>query len=195
MTPSEAAGISCVYAIPVGFLIYKGLTWKSFKNTLVDTATSTGSIMVMLAIIMVMSRILVMENVPDQILSLLMMISTNKYVILLMINIFLVIIGMIMDDVSGTLLCTPILIPIAIKLGVSPYQMAAILGVNLGMGNITPPTAPFLYLSGKICGSNAKEMIKPCLIIILFAYVPVLILTTYVPSLSLWLPQHILGIG
>lgn len=195
MTPSEAAGISCVYAIPVGFLIYKGLTWKSFKNTLVDTATSTGSIMVMLAIIMVMSRILVMENVPDQILSLLMMISTNKYVILLMINIFLVIIGMIMDDVSGTLLCTPILIPIAIKLGVSPYQMAAILGVNLGMGNITPPTAPFLYLSGKICGSNAKEMIKPCLTIILFAYVPVLILTTYVPSLSLWLPQHILGIG
>lgn len=195
MTPSEAAGISCVYAIPVGFLIYRGLTWKRFKETLVETATATGAIMVMLAIIMVMSRVLVMENVPDQILNLLMMVSENKYVIMLMLNIFLVIIGMIMDDVSGTLLCTPILVPIAIKLGISPYQMAAILCVNLGMGNITPPTAPFLYLAGRICGTSAKDMIKPSLIIILFCYVPVLLLTTYIPQLSLWLPQHLLGVS
>ena len=107
-------------------------------------------------------------------------------------DIFLVIIGMIMDDVSGTLLCTPILIPIAIELGISPYQMAAILGVNLGMGNITPPTAPFLYVGSRIFKTSAKEMIGPCLWIILFAYVPSLILTTYVPQISLWLPMHLL---
>ena len=141
---------------------------------------------------MVMARILVTEDVPGMILDLLMAISPNKYVILLMLNIFLVIIGMIMDDVSGTLLCTPILIPIAIELGISPYQMAAILGVNLGMGNITPPTAPFLYVGSRIFKTSAKEMIGPCLKIILFAYVPTLILTTYVPQISLWLPMHLL---
>ena len=192
MTPSEAAGISCVYAVPVGMFIYKKLTVKRLGETLTETAASTGAIMVMLAIIMVMARILVSEDVPGMILDLLMQISPNKYVILLMLNIFLVIIGMIMDDVSGTLLCTPILIPIAIELGVSPYQMAAILGVNLGMGNITPPTAPFLYVGSRIFKTSAKEMIGPCMWIILFAYVPTLILTTYFPQVSLWLPMHML---
>lgn len=192
MTPSEAAGISCVYAVPVGMFVYKKLTVKKLGETLTETAASTGAIMVMLAIIMVMARILVSEDVPGMILDLLMAISPNKYVILLMLNIFLVIIGMIMDDVSGTLLCTPILIPIAIELGVSPYQMAAILGVNLGMGNITPPTAPFLYVGSRIFKTNAKEMIGPCLWIILFAYIPTLILTTYIPQVSLWLPMHML---
>lgn len=192
MTPSEAAGVSCIYAIPVGMFIYKKLTVRRLGDTLLETATSTGVIMVMLAIIMVMSRVLVSENVPDLILGILLKISPNKYVILLMINIFLVIIGMIMDDVSGTLLCTPILIPIAIQLGVSPYHMAAILGVNLGMGNITPPTAPFLYVGARIFNVSAKDMIIPCLKIILFAYIPTLILTTYFPAVSLWLPRHIL---
>ena len=105
----------------------------------------------------------------------------------------MVIIGMLMDDVSGTLLVAPILIPIGNSLGVSPYQMAAILGVNLGMGNVTPPTAPFLYLGASICKVETKDMMKPMLFILLFAYVPTLILTTYIPELSLWLPRLIMG--
>ena len=106
-----------------------------------------------------------------------------------MINIFLVIIGMIMDDVSGTLLCTPILIPIAISLGVSPYHMAAILGVNLGMGNVTPPTAPMLYMSGRVCKAKTDQMLKPILIFIIFAYIPVLLLTTFIPAIATTLPK------
>ena len=192
MTPSEAAAISVIYALPVSIWVYKGVKIKGLKQVFVETATTTGVIMVMLSTIMVMSRILIMENLPGKVLELLLAISDNKYVILVMINIFLVIIGMIMDDVSGTLLCTPILIPIAISLGVSPYHMAAILGVNLGMGNITPPTAPFLYLGGRICKVNTKDMLKHCVIIILFAYLPTLILTTYVPQMALWLPNLIM---
>ena len=135
-----------------------------------------------------------MNNVPSMILNALMKISgNNKYLILRMINVFMVIIGMLMDDVSGTLLVAPILLPIGLALDVNPYQMAAILGVNLGMGNVTPPTAPFLYLGARICKVDAKDMLKPILIIILFAYVPTLILTTYVPELSLWLPRLIMG--
>ena len=189
MTPSEAAGVSVCYAIPVGLWIYKQMSVKDLANTLVETATSTGVLMVMLAIIMVMSRILVMENVPMMIIGLLMKVSTNKYVLLLMVNIFLVIIGMIMDDVSGTLLCTPILIPLCAQLEISPYHMAAILGVNLGMGNVTPPTAPMLYMSGRVCKAKTDQMLKPILIFIIFAYIPVLLLTTYVPAISTTIPK------
>ena len=194
MTPTEAAGVAIVYAIPVSFLVYKGLTVKELGHTLKESACTTGVIMCMLGTIMVVSRILVMHNVPTMILDMLLAISgNNKYIILLMINIFMVIIGMLMDDVSGTLLVTPILLPIGTALGVSPYQMAAILGVNLGMGNVTPPTAPFLYLGARICKVDTSQMMKPMLLIILFAYIPTLILTTYVPELSLWLPRLIMG--
>lgn len=194
MTATEAAGVSCVYAMLASLFIYRSVKVRDFKNVFLSTASTTGVIMVMLAVIMVLSRILVQENVPNSILSALMSISDNKYVILMIINIFLVIIGMIMDDVSGTLLCAPILIPIAIGLGVSPYHMAAILGVNLGMGNITPPTAPFLYLCSRICNVNTKSVLVPSLLIILFAYIPTLIITTYFPQVSLWLPSLLLDI-
>ena len=194
MTPTEAAGVAIVYAIPISILVYKDLKLRDMGATLRDSACTTGVIMCMLGTIMVVSRILVMHNVPTTILEMLMTISgNNKYIILLMINIFMVIIGMLMDDVSGTLLCTPILLPIGNALGVSPYHMAAILGVNLGMGNVTPPTAPFLYLGARICKVDTSAMMKPMLLIILFAYVPTLILTTYVPELSLWLPRLIMG--
>ena len=194
MTASEAAGVAIIYAVPVSLIIYKGISIKDLGSTFRDSATTTGVIMVMLGTIMVVSRILVMNNVPTTILNGLMAVSgNNKYVILLMINLFMVIIGMLMDDVSGTLLVTPILLPIGYALDVNPYQMAAILGVNLGMGNVTPPTAPFLYLGARICKVDTKDMMKPMLFILLFAYVPTLILTTYIPEVSLWLPRLIMG--
>lgn len=194
MTPSEAAGVACIYAIFASVYIYRAVKLGELKGVFLDTATTTGVIMVMLAVIMVLSRIFVQENIPDTILNALLSISDNKYVILLIINLFLVIIGMVMDDVSGTLLCAPILIPIAIGLGVSPYHMAAILGVNLGMGNVTPPTAPFLYLSSRICNVSTKHILMPSLYIIVFAYIPTIIITTYFPWVALWLPKLILGI-
>lgn len=194
MTPSEAAGVAIVYSIPVSILIYRGTKMRELGRTFKESAVTTGVIMVMLGTIMVVSRILVMNNVPSMILDALLTVTgNNKYLVLLMINIFMVIIGMLMDDVSGTLLVAPILLPIGMELGVNPYQMAAILGVNLGMGNVTPPTAPFLYLGGRICKVDTKSMMKPMLTIIAFCYVPTLILTTYIPELSLWLPRLIMG--
>jgi C4-dicarboxylate transporter DctM subunit len=193
MTPTEAAAISVFYAIPVSMFIYKGLTFRELKDCFVETATTTGVVMVMLALVMILSRIFIMEDLPDALMSILMGISENPIVIMLMINVFMIIIGMIMDDVSGTLLCTPILLPVVMKLGISPYHFAAILGVNLGMGNITPPSAPLLYLGARIFKVNVAEMLKPCLILILFAYIPTLILTTYIPEVALFLPKLILG--
>lgn len=193
VTPTEAAAVSVVYVLPLGFLIYKGLTWKGVYQVLKESAVTTGAIMLMLYCIMILSRIYIMEDLPGLILDQLTAISENKIVLMLMINLFMVIIGMLMDDVSAVLLVTPILVPVVTDLGVSPIHFAAIVGVNIGMGNITPPTAPLLYLSGQLNGATVGETIGPTLKLILFAWIPTLILTTYVPSLSLWLPSVILG--
>lgn len=145
--------------------------------------------MAMMLTVQIISRLFITENLPDLILGFLTGISDNKYVILLMINIFMVIMGMLMDDCSNTILLTPILLPIMNALGIHVLHFAAILGVNIGMGNITPPTAPLLYLSGRITGSQVKNMLKPTIMLILFAWVPTLIITTYFPGFATFLPK------
>ncbi len=195
MTPTEAGAVGVVYAIPVGFLIYKGLTGRKFFDSLVSTATTTGVIMLMLFAMMMLSRVFIMENLPRTILGHLTAISENEIVLLIMLNIFMIIIGMIMDDVSAVLLTTPILLPVAILIGIHPIHFAAILGVNLKMGNVTPPTAPLLYLSAKLGNSNVSEMIVPSTYMILFGWLPTLIITTYVPEVAMFLPRIILGIS
>jgi tripartite ATP-independent transporter DctM subunit len=194
MTPTEAAAVAAVYSIPVGFWVYKGLTRKGFFEVLVESGTTTGVIMVMLYAVMILSRLYIMEDLPTQVLNLLMAVSTNRYAILFMINIFMVIMGMIMDDVSAVLLSTPILLPIIIKLGFSPVHFAAIVGVNLGMGNITPPAAPLLYLGGRVGNAPINEMLMPTVWMLLFGWLPTLALTTYVPGLATFLPNLILGV-
>jgi len=193
MTPTEAAAVSAVYAMPVGFLIYKGLNRKNFIQGIIESASTTGVIIVMLFAVMILSRVYIMENVPQKIFNILTTISSNKIVILLMINLFLIILGMLVDDISGMMLATPILLPVVTQLGVDPIHFAAMIGVNLGMGNITPPTAPMLYLAGRIGKAQVKDMMMPTMCMILFAWVPVLIMTTYIPNIALFLPRLLLG--
>ena len=94
-------------------------------------------------------------------------------------------VGMLMDDVSGVLIASPLLLPIVRDLGVDPIQFAAIIGVNLGMGNITLPTAPLLYLGARIGNTSVNSMLKPTLLMIVFAWIPTLLLTTYTPKVAL----------
>ena len=192
-TPTESAAIAIFYAVPVGMFIYRKLTWRALYETLADSATTTGVIMVMIFCVMVLSRIMVMQNLPTVITEFLHSISDNKYFILLFINIVLVILGMIMDDTSSMLLSVPILMPIAKSFGIDPIQLAAIMGMNLGLGLITPPCAMMLYFGGRVSGVPVSEMMKPTLIFIAFAWIPTLLLTTYIPELSLWLPRIVLG--
>ncbi len=192
LTPTEAAAVSVLYAIPVGLFIYKGLTFKDLKEALIDTSTTTGVIMVMLFMIMILSRLLVMENVPTAISDALLSLTDNPVIILLLINVFMIIIGMLMDDASGILLCTPILLPVVMALGVHPIHFAAILGVNLGMGLITPPTAPMLYLGCRVCKAQVNDMLFPTMMFIIFAWLPTLLLTTFIPELALTIPKMVL---
>ena len=189
MTPTEAAGVAVIYAVPVGFFVYKGLNGKTFKKALVDAGTTAGVIMIMIFSVTMLCRLYVMEDVPNLILNAMLSVTQNQTLLVLMVNLFLIIIGMIMDDTSAILLTTPILLPVVTALGIDPVHYAAILGVNLGLGCVTPPCAPFLYLGARVGKANIKEMLGPTGWIILFAWIPTLLLTTFIPDLALFLPR------
>lgn len=192
-TPTEAAAVAVIYTIPVGFFIYKKLTWKNLYETLIETASSTGVIMVMIFCIMMLSRIYIMEDLPGMITEAIRNLSDNKYVILLGTNIILLIIGMIMDDTSAILLCSPIFIPILQEFGVDPIHFAAIIGVNIGIGLLSPPTAPCLYFGAGVMKVRVAEMLPTTLKFLFFAWIPTLLAVTYFPELALWLPNHVIG--
>lgn len=193
LTPTESAGVSVLYAIPISIFYYKKMTSRQLITTMRDSSVTAGVMIMLVAFATVLSRIFTQEGLPVLILNALTSVSENPVVILLMINLFMVILGMITDDCCGTLIAGPLLLPVIVSLGVSPYHFAAILGVNLGMGNITPPCAPFLYLASRICNVPVAEMVKYVGIIIMCAYIPVLLLVTFIPELSLWLPRLIMG--
>jgi C4-dicarboxylate transporter DctM subunit len=191
-TPTEAAGTAVLYCIPVGFFIYHTMNVRQFTDAMISAITTTGVVIVMVFFVMILSRIYIMENVPQRLISTLIGFTDNKYIILLMVNVFLLILGMLMDDFSGTLLAAPLLFPLMKEIGVHPIHFAAILGTNLGLGNKTPPTAPILYLAGRIGNCSLDKLIKPQMIFIVSCSIPVVLLTTYFPPLSLTLPHLIM---
>lgn len=193
MTPTEAAGIAVCYAIPVAIYFYRGLTWKTLAQTIQTSGVTIGVVMVMIFMVLIVSDNLISQGAPQLAKDLVYSVSENPIVILLMINVVMILIGMLMDDISGLLLATPILLPIAQSVGVDPIHFAAIIGVNLGMANITPPTAPLLYLGAQVCDTPVSKLLWPTLIFIVFAWLPTLMLTTFIPELALWLPDLLLG--
>ena len=193
MTPTEAAGVAVVYAIPIGFFFYRGLTLGTFYESLRDSAITIGVVMVMIFMVLIASRFLIFEDIPGLAEELIYSISDHPVAILLMINLVMLLIGMLMDDISGIILSASLLLPIAESAGMDPIHFAAVLGVNLGMGNITPPTAPLLYLGAQVTDVPVRQLIWPTTIFILFAWLPTLVLTTFIPSVALWLPDLLLG--
>ena len=166
MTPTEAAGVAVIYAIPGGFFVYKGLNKENFWAAIKEAGITIGVVMVMVFMVLIVSRFLIFEDIPGLAKTLVFSISDNPIIILLMVNLVMILIGMLMDDISGLLLSAPLLLPIVTSVGMDPIHFAAVLGVNLGMANITPPTAPLLYLGARVTGVSVNEMMKPTLIMI-----------------------------
>lgn len=193
-TPTEAAAVAVVYALPVAFLIYRELTFKSFYDVVWKSAQVTAVLMLVIFTANMLARVLTLEEVPQQILTSMLAVSENPIILLLLVNAFLLMIGMFMEDVSGILLAAPLLLPVVTEAGVHPVHFAAIIGVNLGMGLITPPTAPILYFGTLIGQTTLAKVMKPTLVFVFLAYFPVVMLTTFIPSLALWLPELITGL-
>jgi tripartite ATP-independent transporter DctM subunit len=194
MTTTEASALAVLYCIPIGMFVYKGLDLKSLYAIVVESAITTGVIMVMLYSVSMLSRLYILEDLPGKVLYLFYSISKNRWVIMFMINVFLVLMGMLMDDISVVVLTTPILLPIINELGFNPVHYAAIIGVNTALGCITPPAAPVLYLSGRVGGAAINEIMRPALTFMVVVWIPVLLVTAYIPKVPLLLPHLIMGV-
>jgi tripartite ATP-independent transporter DctM subunit len=188
-TPSEAAAVAVLVTIPIGFFIYRGLKMKITYEVVVGAATGTASIIIQSFVALMLTQTFVMYKIPQAIIQFIYSFTQNKFTILLIINIYLFVQGCLVDDLTGTILVAPILLPLMKELGVSPIHFAAIIGTNLAMGNVTPPFAPLLYLGMKILKVDFVEIIRPTYALLIFGYFPVILITTYWPTLSLFLPR------
>lgn len=193
-TATEASAVAVVYSILVGFCVYKGLNKMNFFHCAYDGATTVGSIMLMIMICVSLGQTFVMIGLPQAIAEGILSISDNKIIILLFINIIFIIMGMLVSDMVSLLMVVPLLFPLTKAIGLDPVHFGAIVGVNLAMGVVTPPYASVLYLGIRLGKSTFEDTIKPLMILLLLGYLPVLILTTYVPGLSLVLPK-LLGLA
>ena len=188
-TPTEAAAVAVAYSIPMGFWVYRGLKLRSFGRSLLDAGATTGVILIILLFSLVAGRIFTLERIPQQLTAFIIGISDNKYIILLMVNLFLIFMGMIMDDVSVTVILSPMLLPTMIEIGVNPIHFGAIVGTSVVIGANSPPVAPILYMACRIGNVDVHEIIKPALIFMLLGALPVMLVTTYFPDVSLFLPR------
>ena len=188
-TATEAAAVAAIYAIPVGLWVYKSCKFKDFIQMTKEAASSIGSIMVMIVCCLMLSRVFTVYRVPEMVLELLTRISDSKVVILIIIDLFLFVVGMIVNDTTGVLICAPLLMPVVTQLGIHPIHFAAIMGVNLAMGGVTPPYASILYLGMRIGKAEFSEIFKPTMTFLILGYVPVVFLVTFWPELALWIPR------
>jgi tripartite ATP-independent transporter DctM subunit len=189
MTPTEAAAFAIFYAIILSVFIYREMSFGKVMLLLRSSVCTTGTMMLMTFFAAILSRLYTMEQVPQQVSSMLLGITSNKIGLLLLINLFLIFTGMIIDELSGILLVTPLLYPVILKLGINPIQFAAIIGANLGMGMMTPPMAGIMYLGARVGDVTIDKMFKTSMILIFFCSIPVILITTFWPPLSMFLPS------
>ncbi|MEY7585608.1 TRAP transporter large permease [Salmonella sp. 237J8] len=191
-TAIEASAIAVVYTLLLTMVFYRTLKIKDLPSILLQTVVMTGVIMFLLATSSAMSFSMSITNIPAALSDMILGISANKLVILLVITVFLLIIGAFMDIGPAILIFTPILLPIMAKLGVDPVHFGIIMIYNLAIGTITPPVGSGLYVGASVGKVKVEEVIKP-LLPFYGAIIGVLLLITYMPEITLFLPR-LLGI-
>jgi len=192
-TPTEAAAVALVYAMLVGVCVYRTINWQNGTRALIDGGVTSASVVIILFFLLIFAKLLTIEGIPRDLALFLADLSDNYYVGLLLINVVLLILGMFIDDISGSILAAVVLMPMATELGVDPIHFAAIVGTNLGLGNVTPPCAPLLFVAGSVSGLGLRSFAKPALRFMLLGHLPVVLLVTYVPDLALAVPRLLMS--
>lgn len=189
-TPTEAAVVACVYAILVGKFVYKSLNFKDIPAVLIKTGKSC-SFLILISICGAFGKLLAMEGITDAIGNAVLSITDNKYVILLLVNVLLLIVGMFLDAGPAIVLLAPILAPIASEVGIDLLHFGIIMCINLAIGLVTPPVGVNLFV-GMRTGNVTMEQLVPHLKLLLPTMIVILLIITYVPAISLFLP-HLMG--
>jgi tripartite ATP-independent transporter DctM subunit len=185
-TATEASAVAVVYCLGLS-LIYKEISWKNFTPILLRSVGTTAIVMLLIATSMSMSWIMAFENIPQNITDLLLSVSDNKVVILLIINLTLLFVGIFMDMTPAVLIFTPIFLPVVKSLGVDPTHFGIIMVINLCIGLCTPPVGSVLFVGVGVAGTTIQQVVRP-LLPLFIAMLAALLVVTFVPALSLWLP-------
>ncbi len=188
MTPTEAAGVAALYGFLVGMFVLKGITLKNMVQVLVDSTVTAATVLFLVAMASVFGYVMAIEQIPDLITEWMIGITSNKIAMLLIVNILLLVVGALMESASATLILAPILMPMMVKLGVDPVHFGVILVCNLAIGFITPPIGQSLFVAAAI-SDERTERIALAALPLLAAMIFMILLVTYIPELSLWLPS------
>ena len=182
-TPTEAAVISVVYSFIVGVFIYKELTFKGAYVAFKDAIVVNGATTFMVGLSTAFAALLTMEQIPAKIASFILSISNNGFIVLLLINIFLLVVGMFIDNIPATIILTPILLPIAVSFGMSPITFGIMLTMNLAIGFCTPPYGIDLFVASAISKVGMDQISKQ-IIKLIVGLIIVLLLVAYVKPVT-----------
>ena len=186
-TATEASAIAVLYSVVLGF-VYKEIKFNDIPKILLDSAKTSAVVMLLIAASMGMSWIMSYENIPQNLSDFLLNISDNKIIILFIINILLLFVGIFMDITPAVLIFTPIFLPVVKTLGIDPIQFGIMMVLNLCIGLCTPPVGSVLFVGIGIAKTSIEKVIRP-LLPLFFAMILALILITFIPQITLWLPR------
>ncbi|MGC2941220.1 TRAP transporter large permease [Brevibacterium sp. FAM 24638] len=192
-TPTEAGAVASVYALIVGVFVYRELTWKDMPKVFLESGVSTAVIMFIVGVASLFSYVITVEGIAERISTAVLSVTDNKYLILAVITVILLIVGAFVDAISAFYLFIPILVPILLGVGVDMTTIGVFMTVNLAIGLFTPPVGLNLYVGAGIGKTRLEEVVRGIMPFLICAIVA-LLLITYIPAISNWLPD-LLGVG
>lgn len=187
-TATEASAVAVLYAFILSVFVYREIKFKDLPEILITSTSTTAIVMLLVGTSMAMSWVMAYENIPQSVAQTLLALSENKIIILVIINVILLLVGTFMDMTPAVLIFTPIFLPVVMHLGVDPIHFGIIMVMNLSIGLCTPPVGSVLFVGCSVAELSITKVIKP-LIPMFIAMIFTLLLITYLPELSLFVPK------
>jgi C4-dicarboxylate transporter DctM subunit len=187
-TPTEAAAVAVAYAFIVGAFIYKSLNLTNIMGALKSSALSTAIIMIIIGNAGLFGWVLTAEKIPDKVAEFFLGISDSPIVYLILVNVLLLLVGMFLETGAAIVILAPILTPVAVSFGIDPLHFGIIMIVNLAVGMLTPPVGVNLFVASSIAGLRIEHLLKPLIPFYVVLLVDILLIS-YIPEISLWLPN------
>lgn len=187
-TPTEAAAVAVAYAIVVGRFVYKSFAFKQIPGIALESAVTSATIMIIIGFAAFFGRLMTLEQIPAMISEFMLSITDNPILLTLLINVFLLFLGMFIETATVIVLVTPILMPLITELGIDPVHFGVIMIMNLSVGLITPPMALNLFVAARTTGVELKDLMRPIVPFFLISLV-LLMIITFVPAISTFIPN------
>jgi len=190
-TPTESAAVACVYAFAVTMLVYRDYKWRELPLLIGRVVRTVGMVMIMIGFSVAFGYMMTLMRIPARATDFFVAIASDKYMLLLYLNLLLLVLGTFMDLAPMLLICTPIFLPVIKMFGIDPVHFGIVMILNLGIGLLTPPVGPTMVV-GCAIGKVSMEAVSRSILVFYIPMLIVLALVTYIPALTLWLPSVLL---